>query len=263
MQKNQFITTMLFIITLFTPCCFADQPEIAITIDDLPFVGAGSKTAGDMQRGEERFTRILNAFVENQVPTTGFVIGGAIGKGQMEWLERFKNAGLQLGNHTYTHPNLNTYNGEKYIAEIERTDKKLDFLVSQPKYFRYPYLAEGRGDKKRMVHQYLAEHGFVVAPVTIDSKDYRFNAQLLSIHWRSRLDKLEPIKKRYLAYIANQTERAEKKGGVHAKQILLIHANLLNSYCLGDIIKYYKDRGYKFISLEDALKNPAPTIEAP
>jgi peptidoglycan-N-acetylglucosamine deacetylase len=261
MHNKIILCVILLSYGLLTPC-FAER-EVAITIDDLPFVGAGSRTVGDMQRGEERFTRILNAFVENHVPTTGFVIGGAIGKGQMEWLEKFKNAGLQLGNHTYTHHNLNSFNTAKYIEEIDHTDRKLETLISRPKYFRYPYLAEGQGEKKQRVHQYLAEHGYTIAPVTIDSKDYRFNAQLLAIHWRSRLKRLEPIKKRYLAYIANQTDKAEKKGGPNAKQILLVHANLLNSYVLPDVIKFYKDRGYKFITLEEALKNPAPSIVAP
>jgi hypothetical protein len=41
------------------------------------------------------------------------------------------------------------------------------------------------------------------------------------------------------------------------KQILLIHANLLNSLCLGDIIELYRTNGYKFISLADALKGNA------
>ena len=47
------------------------------------------------------------------------------------------------------------------------------------------------------------------------------------------------------------------------KQILLIHANLLNSYLLGDVIQLYKQNGYKFITLTEALENPAPAITYP
>ncbi len=46
-----------------------------------------------------------------------------------------------------------------------------------------------------------------------------------------------------------------KLTGSPGKQILLIHANLLNSLCLGDIINMYEEKGYKFISLEEALGN--------
>lgn len=59
-----------------------------------------------------------------------------------------------------------------------------------------------------------------------------------------------------MAYIWQQTLRAEKNAkGKNVKQILLIHANLLNSLCLEDIIEMYRKNGYKFISLADALKN--------
>lgn len=56
--------------------------------------------------------------------------------------------------------------------------------------------------------------------------------------------------------------QAEKRGK-SSKQILLIHANILNSYLLGDILEMYKKNGYKFISLTEALKNPAPAITSP
>jgi hypothetical protein len=101
--------------------------------------------------------------------------------------------------------------------------------------------------------------------VTIDSKDFGFNEQAYKVPFRLReayiLNRLKP---RYLSYISEQTEKAEKRAkGQAVKQILLLHANLLNSYLLGDVLQYYKDNGYKFISLTAALENPAPAITFP
>lgn len=242
------------------------ENEIAITIDDLPFVGSGTNTPSSLKRTQERFMALMNALVENQVPATGFVIGGAIAKNEWDFLETFRNQnGLTLGNHTYTHKSLNGMTAEKYIADIERADKKLEPVMSEPKYFRFPYLAEGKGEKKQQVMEYLKEHHYTVAPVTVDSKDYEFNAQFYRIPYRQRPERLAQFKKRYLAFIWQQTLRAEKKAkkvdGQPVKQILLIHANLINSLCLGDIIQMYKDNGYKFISLSEALAgNTAPVI---
>lgn len=251
---------------VFSSAVFAEPLQIAITIDDLPFVGSSNKTTGDVKRAHDRFMRIYDTLMEYKIPTTGFVIAGSIGKNQWELLELFQKNGLQLGNHTYSHRNLNTTSTEKYIEDLDKADKILTPVMSNPKYFRYPYLAEGKADKKAKVRQYLSEHGYSIAPVTIDSKDYLYNSQLLAINWRQREQKLNPIKQRYLAYIAKQTERAEQKAahssGAH-RQILLIHANLLNSFCLKDILDYYQQRGYSFISLEEALQAPAPAIQAP
>jgi peptidoglycan/xylan/chitin deacetylase (PgdA/CDA1 family) len=198
------------------------------------------------------------------VPATGFIIAGAIEKGQFEFLEHFRKAGLELGNHTYSHRSLNQIGADKYIADIDRADKVIAPLMTEPKYFRYPYLAEGNKVSKPKVLQYLSEHGYTVAPVTIDSKDFEFNEQLYRIPYRAREKNINQVKKRYLAYIWNATLKAEKKAnGRPVKQILLIHANLLNSYVLGDVLQMYKQNGYTFITLTEALKNPAPTLTFP
>ncbi|BCA96291.1 hypothetical protein TUM19329_26520 [Legionella antarctica] len=175
----------LLIATLNVPC-FAEDREIAITIDDLPFVGSGSSTPASLKRTQDRFMALVNALVENEVPATGFAIGGAVAKNEWDLMETFRNQGFTIGNHTYTHLSLNAISADKYIADIERADEKLGRVLTEPKYFRYPYLAEGKGEKKQKVLDYLLANQYTIAPVTIDSKDYEFNAQLYRIPYSKR-----------------------------------------------------------------------------
>ncbi|MCX7117932.1 MAG: polysaccharide deacetylase family protein [Legionellales bacterium] len=257
--------------TLFAVLCallmtasYAGNKEIAITIDDLPLVASRMNTPGNQQRSTERFSKIVDALKEYKVPAIGFVIGGAIEKGQWAFLEQFRNAGLMLGNHTYTHRSLNQIGAEKYIADIARAEKVLAPMITEPKYFRYPYLAEGNSKSKPIVLAYLKANHYTVAPVTIDSKDFQFNEQLYKVPFRAREAYVYKVMPRYLAYILDQTKKAEKRAnGQDVKQILLIHANLLNSYALPAILEMYQKNGYKFISLTDALKNPAEIITSP
>lgn len=249
-------TGVTLILCMLNFPCFAEEKEIAITIDDLPFVGSGSSTPASLKRTQARFMALVKALVDNQVPATGFVIGEAVAKNEWDLLQTFRNQGFALGNHTYAHKSLNHLSADKYIADIDHADNILAPVLTEPKYFRYPYLAEGTGQKKQKVYDYLAEHQYTIAPVTIDSKDYEFNARFYRIPYRKRAAALPGFKKHYLAYIWQQTLRAEKNAkGRNGKQILLIHANLLNSLCLEDIIELYKKNGYKFISLADALKS--------
>lgn len=251
--KRYFLIVMMSCLPFFSALA-EDTRQIAITIDDLPFVGTTHNKPGNLRREHDRFMRILQSLIDHQVPATGFVVAGTIEKDQWQLLENFHNAGFVIGNHTYSHANLNRTNADKYIHDIEKADEILTPLMSKPKYFRYPYLAEGKGETKQAVYEFLINHGYQIAPVTVDSKDFRFNAQLLAIHWRNRDKHLNRIKQRYLDYIWRQTLKAEKKAhGKPVKQILLIHANLLNSHALGDIIQMYKDHGYEFITLSDAL----------
>lgn len=248
----------------FSSLCFAQEREIAITIDDLPLVASQMNTPNNKLRSIDRFTHIVDAFKKYNVPATGFVIAGAIEKGQWDFLEQFRKAGLMLGNHTYSHYNLNQMSAEKYIADIDRADKILDPIMTEPKYFRYPYLAEGNKTTKSLVLAYLARHNYIVAPVTIDSKDFEFNERTYKVPFHSREAYIQKLKPTYLAYIWKQTLNAEKRSaGKGGKQILLIHANVLNSYLLEDILEMYQKNGYKFISLTEALKNPAPALNVP
>lgn len=238
---------------------FAFEKEVAITIDDLPYVGFANNDAAKLKREEVRIWKIMQALIDNNVPATGFVIAGNIENGQWELLEQLQQAGIVIGNHTYTHANLNAMSTDKYISNVEKADKILAPLMSSPKYFRYPFLAEGRGEKKQRVQDFLAANNYIIAPVTIDSKDFVFNARLYAMSYKVREKNLNRIKQQYLAYLASQIQKAEriaKNKNQPIKQILLIHSNLLNSYCMEEIIAMFKKNGYRFISLSEALQQP-------
>ena len=247
----------IIVVLLLSNVCFAYEREIAITIDDLPFIGEANNNPGKLKREQERFMNIMQALVDNNVPATGFVIAGTIEKGQWELLEQFRQAGFSLGNHTYTHISLDSTSADKYIDNVDKADKVLDSLMPYPRYFRYPYLAEGHGTKRQKVRQYLSTHNYIIAPVTVDSKDFVFNKRLYH-PYRLHEQTLKQIKPQYLAYIWHETLKAEHS---RSKPILLIHANLLNSYCMADIIALYKRKGYRFISLDEALQQQSAKKE--
>lgn len=238
----------------------ASNRSIAITIDDLPFVGDAKNFHLNM---------IIDTLTNEQIPVTGFVIAQNISPDNWEVLHKFHDAGLSLGNHTLSHANLNQISTERYLHEIDAADKILAPVLTEPKFFRYPYLAMSEGEKKEQVLRFLSKKHYQVAPITIDSKDFTFNQLLLGVPEKSRRAFLEVLKPCYLDFIWQQTLKAEESNAANHKngqpQILLIHANLLNAYVLPDIIHLFKQRGYDFISLETALhigKEPVKKVVA-
>ena len=143
-------------------------------------------------------------------------------------------------------------------------DRILLPVLTEPKYFRYPYLAMSSGRKRDKILCYLSKKQYQVAPITIDSKDFFFNQRLLSMSELDRRDYLSELKQFYLDFIWQQTLNAEEHNRFNHKdtqaQILLIHANLLNAYLLPDIIHLYRQKGYTFVTLENALKTFKDTI---
>lgn len=246
LKRISLYTLILFVI--FIGPTHAQNKYIALTIDDLPFVG---------EEKNYHLNRIIHALKTNHVPATGFIIAGTIRPENWEVLYKFKNAGLSLGNHSLSHKNLNQVQTDIYLRELEKAESILSPLLTDPKFFRYPYMAEGTGEKKERVARYLSEKHYHVAPITIDSKDFIFNQLLLSIPESKRRSFLHVLKPTYLNYIWEQTLKSEENHysghpSVHG-QILLVHANLLNAYVLPDIIAMYRSKGYRFIRLEEAL----------
>lgn len=246
---------ILMLLILIPTLSFAQKKAIAITIDDLPFVG---------EYRNFHLNMMMNSMVEQQVPATGFIIASEVRTNNWEILHKFRDAGFGLGNHTLSHANLNKLKTKEYIHEIKEADTILLPVLTEPKYFRYPYLAMSSGSKRNKILCYLEKNNYQVAPITIDSKDFVFNQRLLSVPEINRRDYLNELKPFYLDFIRQQTLKAEEHTQYHHNpeqaQILLIHANLLNAYVLPDIINLYKQQGYNFVNLEDALKSFKETI---
>lgn len=244
-----FKTSIFYLSFLFLGICHAGQHDIAITIDDLPFVG---------EQKNFHLNMIIDAFTAEEIPATGFVIAGNVRPEHWPMLQKFKDAGLGIGNHTLSHVNARQVSTSAYIQQIDGADKLLEPWLTKPKYFRFPYLATGEGEKKQSIKSYLDANHYHIAPITIDSKDFIFNQLLLSVSERERRQFLTVLKPCYLDFIWQQTLKAEEIVRQQSKNnkthILLIHSNLLNAYVLPDIIALYREHGFNFVSLKQALK---------
>lgn len=252
------------LVLAFLPAVYAGQ--VALTIDDLPFVGNQNTKAYKLRLEKERFYKILDTLKEKQVTATGFVVTGTIGKDQYQLLEDFQIAGNVIANHTHTHRSLSRTAADTFIEDIAKADQILKPLINGQKYFRYPYLATGSNCKtKAAVRNYLLAQEYQIVPVTIDAKDFEYNQQLFNVPYRSRPARLPAFRERYISFIDRQITKAEKKAmkneGREIKHIFLIHMNLLNAHFIGDIIDHFRSRGYEFITLAEALKDPVYQID--
>src|SRR5215471_330628 len=95
-----------------SPAIHAQTPQraVAITIDDLPRGGDGSAPSFDAVYAMNE--RLLQPFKDGRIPVTGFVNAHheeTLGADNLRrLLNLWLDAGAELGNHTYSHPDLNT-----------------------------------------------------------------------------------------------------------------------------------------------------------
>ncbi len=132
-----------------------------------------------------------------------------------------------------------------------------------PRYFRHPFLFTGRDQAtKRAVSAFLGEHGYAVAPVSVDNSDWVFARAYARVTGAGRPGlgrKGESCLPRRICSPSSTTGSASPRPSwaTEVKQVLLIHASALNADSLGDLAAMMKGRGYSFVTLDHALTDPA------
>ena len=247
---------------------FSQSPQryVAITFDDLPVVSLEDNQSVRLEITQKLVGKISQA----KVPAIGFVNEGKLyteGKRdetKVKLLQQWLNAGFDLGNHTFSHINLNENPLEKYEDEILRgeiiTKELLAARNQQIRYFRHPYLMTGTTlEIKQKLAEFLAAHGYTIAPVTFDNADYMF-ARAYDIAERRGDDKLRTqIGAAYVPYLESKVDYWERQSvelfGREPKQILLMHANSINADYFDKVAAMLKRRNYKFVTLKEALSD--------
>lgn len=107
---------------------------------------------------------MIETMSKQRVPATGFIIASEVRKDNWEILRKFRDAGFGLGNHTLTHANLGRLGTKEAIREIGEADAILSPVLTEPKYFRYPYLSMNSGQKKDALLCFLAKRIIKLRP---------------------------------------------------------------------------------------------------
>ena len=243
--------------------------EVVVTFDDLPAVAYVVRT----DDARERITdALVSAVGRHRVPAIGFVNEGAlvsngsINSRRVALLRRWVDAGLELGNHTYSHRGLHQSPLGVYLEDIARGDSVTTVLLQsvgrRPRYFRHPFLHLGRDlETRQTVERFLADRGYQVAPVTIDNSDYIFASAYERAVERADTIGQHRIATAYVSYMEAVFAYYEQQSmallGRELPQVLLLHANLLNADHFDALAGMIARRGYTFVSLDRALADPA------
>jgi peptidoglycan/xylan/chitin deacetylase (PgdA/CDA1 family) len=244
--------------------------EVAITIDDLPAAQAGAHGC-EWSSLESLTRRLLEPIREQRVPVTAFVIASHCSELPIERrsavFSMWQKAGAELGNHTYSHPDLNATPILDYENDILRGDSVLRKTIGMRRlrWFRSPMLHTGADSAtKARLAAFLARHGWRQAPVTFDNSDWMFAFVYREAREHDDADFARRVREAYLPYLESVIAFFEARSievvGREFPQVLLLHANELNAKMLPDVLAMLRRRGYRFVSLDTALTDSAYTL---
>lgn len=230
-------------------------PQFSITMDDFHWRNAVKLAAS------ERNQAILDALRARSNKAALFVIGRNIDDDEgKQLLAPWDKAGHMIGNHTYSHRNLNApeTNVNEYQQDILRAEALLKEFPQFKKYFRFPMLKEGDTAAKRdAMRSFFARQGYRVGHVTIDNSDWLIDQRLTARLQKDPNADIKAYRDYYLEHMwARATYYDKLAHGVLDRQIkhtVLVHFNLLNGLFLGDLLDMFKANNWILIDAEEAF----------
>jgi peptidoglycan-N-acetylglucosamine deacetylase len=196
---------------------------IALTFDDGP---------------DPKYTpQILDILKENNIKGSFFTLGSNI-IDHPEIAERILKEGHILGNHTYNHIRLKNANRDQFINEVESTQKATTEMVNfTPKYFRTPYNDFGEYETNTDLEPLRLLDGLNVKVSESDLDSHDYDTQDLG-------QIINSIKTGFDENKSSQVLFHDSGGFTRASTV----------QALPEIIKFFKDKGYKFVTVEQLDK---------
>jgi peptidoglycan-N-acetylglucosamine deacetylase len=236
--------------------------KVAITFDDLP--ANGELPPGVTQA--ETTKAVLAILKKRHVPAAYGFINAKKLEGSQDSAEALRLwAGAEpVGNHTYSHIDLEQNAPEAFEREIEENEPALELLDSANnwRWFRYPYLHEGDTvEKRRAVRAYLKTRGYKIAQVTLDWEDYMWNFAYARCVAKNDRKSIEWLRSTYLSmaseFIDLGREQSKLVYGHEINYVLLLHLGAFSSAILPEALDLLKQKGFKLVTLEEAESDPA------
>ena len=245
-------------LSLFAP---APAPQIAFTFDDLPAHGSLPLGETRMDIASKIITAMRNAHLP---PVYGFVNGADTEKfpADIDVLKAWRGAGNPLGDHSWSHMNLNQHTVQEFEADVLRNGPLLESLMEDAdwRWFRYPFLAEGDTPEKRQaIRTFLGSHGYRVAAVTMSFGDYRWNEPYARCKAKGDQASIDLLKSTYLQAAERSIDfyrqLSHRLFGRDIPYVLLMHIGALDAEVLPQLLDLYRSRGFEFVTLEQAERD--------
>lgn len=244
----------------------AQAQEVALTFDDLP-------THNALPPGETRLgviARLIAALADAKAPATGFINASGLQDHPEDRavLEVWRAAGHPLGNHGWSHANLDAIGAERFQDELVRNEQVLEALGGDTDWhwFRYPFLAEGQDPAvRRSAREILRRHGYKVASVTMDFSDWAFNEPYARCRETGDAEGVVRLEALYLS-AAEEALAASRRLSADLYErdipyVLLMHVGAFDAHMLPRLLSLYLARGVQFVTLDEAMADPFYAVD--
>jgi peptidoglycan/xylan/chitin deacetylase (PgdA/CDA1 family) len=242
----------------------AQQRSVSITIDDVPNV--------HLFQSDGYVSKLLQRLDSLKLPVAIF-----INERNLQLTDPYdRNRELlrswllkdfvTAGNHSYSHPNYGEVGFDAFKEEIIKGEEVTRQILSNTgkklEYFRFPFNGTGKDSVGQAnMKQFLTDRNYVSVPFTVESDDWLYT-QLYEKELRGgNHQKAAAVGEQYVQITLDKFGYFDSLSvalfGRPVNQIYLCHDNRLNTDYLPVLVRKLSEKEYRFVSLADALRDPA------
>ena len=177
---------------------------------------------------------LLDILEKEKITATFFIIAETLEtEKNQDRLKKIHEKGHTIGNHSYSHPNLNKLSADSLEEEITKSQKKIKSILPDTpiKYMRPPY-----GSANKKVKQSIADMGYTLVLWNVDGNDWD----------------VKKSKEELLTYYKNVFSKANK---AKDRYIILQHDRRTDSVeLIPEMAEIIRKNGFEIVSLDDYYK---------
>jgi peptidoglycan/xylan/chitin deacetylase (PgdA/CDA1 family) len=248
----------VFVLVAALTCSVASGKEIALTFDDAP---VRSSLHFDSRARTEALVRKLN---ELKIPPVMIFANPCKirdTKALIDQLRLYRDRGDFIGNHTCNHLRFDSVGFDAFSKDAAAADKILAPLYVGQKFFRFPYLYEGKNAALRdKMRGWLAKNEYRNAAISVDNEDVIVAEKLNQAKALDHKVDYAKVRDLYVKHIVSSAEffdaLAVKQIGYSPKHVLLLHEIDTSVLYIDALVNALRAKGWKIIGIDEAYKDP-------
>ena len=235
-------------------------------------VDSATRKKAERSMADAAMMLLINRLATHKVPAIGFLQGSKISDDekinspQSKLLRSWRDAGLEIGIGNYNHVWFYDTSYDEYVAGVEKNEVAAAAILAEKnlplRYFSYPYLNTGKNAEERnRFEAWLASRGITPVKYTIDNQEWMYSFAYNIAKLNRDQKRADEIRAEFVEYMSKMFDHYEAYSqemfGRDIAQTMVLTPSLLVGDSFDELFGMIEKRGYKFVSMEEALSDAA------
>ncbi len=235
-------------------------------------VDLGTRKKAERLMADATMMQLMNRLATHKVPAIGFLQGSKISDNEklstleLKLLRSWRDEGFEIGIGNYNHVWFYDTLYDEYVAGVEKNEVVAKEILAEKnlplRYFSYPYLNTGKNAEERnRFEAWLASRGLTPVKYTIDNQEWMYSFAYNAAKLNRDDAAADKIRAEFIEYMSKMFDYYEAYSqemfGRDIAQTMVLTPSRLVADSFDDLFGMIEKRGYKFVSMEEALSDPA------